>query len=186
MPWHVLCDDCRHPSIFWALPCTMTSHCLAPKGEVSGQGLKLLHVTDRYKVQQGHDLVFLHLNFSQLHWFLKYSEVWHHVDLYLVTGGWRRFQPSASGYSEKSDLCWKMGILCRRRTGQMIGVASQWVSTSRTLSHPFMLHTQYSFHFSLFCSCSLTHCIVLLLALWLWWKGQSVFMFAVKSVIEQP
>jgi len=31
----------------------------------------------------------------------------------------------------------------------MIGVASQWVSTSRSLSHPFMPHTQYSFHFSL-------------------------------------
>lgn len=51
------------------------------------------------------------------------------------------------------------------RAGQMIGVASHWVSTSRSLSHPFMLRTQYSFHLSLFCSCFLTHCIVLLLAL---------------------
>jgi hypothetical protein len=40
---------------------------LCPKGEVSGQGLKLLHITDGYQVQQGHGLVFLHLNFSQLH-----------------------------------------------------------------------------------------------------------------------
>jgi hypothetical protein len=37
------------------------------------------------------------------------------------------------------------------RTEQMIGVASHWVSTSRSLSHPFMLHTHsfiylYSVH----------------------------------------